>query len=127
MNVSVGIDLGTTFSAVAYVDPKSQLPKIIPNREGRNLTPSVIQFLNGEEIFGSEAEDAYNAGEEDCAATFKRGMGEDQPYCYIGGKPYTSEELSAKLLRHLKEDAETFLGDVVKEAVITVPAYFFFL
>ena len=125
MNVSVGIDLGTTFSAVAYVDPKSQLPKIIPNREGRNLTPSVIQFLNGEEIFGSEAEDAYNAGEEDCAATFKRGMGEDQPYCYIGGKPYTSEELSAKLLRHLKEDAETFLGDVVKEAVITVPAYFF--
>ena len=125
MSVSVGIDLGTTYSAVAYLDPKSQRPTIVPNREGRSLTPSAILFLDGEEIFGSEAEDAFNAGEKDCAATFKRGMGEDRPYCYIDGKPYTSEELSAKLLRRLKEDAETALGDAVKDAVITVPAYFF--
>lgn len=125
MSVSVGIDLGTTFSAVAYIDPKTKLPQIIPNGEGSKLTPSVIQFLDGEVIFGSEAEDAYNAGEEDCVATFKREMGETKPYCYIGGKPYTSEDLSAMLLRHLKEDAEAALGDTIRDAVITVPAYFY--
>ncbi len=125
MSVSVGIDLGTTFSAVAYIDPKTKLPQIIPNGEGSKLTPSVIQFLDGEVIFGGEAEDAYNAGEEDCVATFKREMGETKPYCYIGGKPYTSEDLSAMLLRHLKEEAEATLGDTIKEAVITVPAYFY--
>jgi len=117
MSISVGIDLGTTFSAVAYIDPKTKLPQIIPNSEGSKLTPSVIQFLDEDVIFGSEAEDAYNAGEDDCVATFKREMGEDKPYCYISGKPYTSEDLSALLLRHLKEDAEAFLGDTVKDAV----------
>lgn len=125
MSISVGIDLGTTFSAVAYIDPKTKLPQIIPNSEGSKLTPSVIQFLDGEVIFGSEAEDAYNAGEEDCVATFKREMGVDKPFCYLGGKPYTSEDLSAMLLRHLKEEAEATIGDTIKEAVITVPAYFF--
>jgi len=125
MSTSVGIDLGTTFSAVAYIDPKSKLPQIIPNSEGSKLTPSVIQFLDGEIIFGSEAEDAYNAGEEDCVATFKREMGEKKPYCYIDGKPYTSEDLSALLLRHLKEEAEAAISDTIKDAVITVPAYFY--
>lgn len=125
MSISVGIDLGTTFSAVAYIDPKTMLPQIIPNSEGSKLTPSVIQFLDGEVIFGSEAEDAYNAGEEDCAATFKREMGVDKPYCYLEGKPYTSEELSAMLLRHLKEEAEATIGDTIRDAVITVPAYFY--
>lgn len=125
MSISVGIDLGTTYSAVAFINPKTKLPQIIPNREGNKLTPSVIQFLDGEVIFGSEAEEAYNAGEEDCAATFKREMGEEKPYCYIDGKPYTSEDLSAMLLRHLKEDAEAYLGDTIKDAVITVPAYFY--
>lgn len=125
MSISVGIDLGTTFSAVAYIDPKSKLPQIIPNSEGNKLTPSVIQFLDGEVIFGSEAESAYNAGEEDCVATFKREMGEEKPYCYIDGKAYTSEDLSAMLLRHLKEDAEEAIGDSIKDAVITVPAYFY--
>ena len=57
MSISVGIDLGTTFSAVAYIDPKTKLPQIIPNSEGSKLTPSVIQFLDGDMIFGSEAED----------------------------------------------------------------------
>lgn len=125
MSTSVGIDLGTTFSAVAYIDPKSKLPQIIPNSEGSKLTPSAIQFLDGEIIFGSEAEDAYNAGEEDCVATFKREMGEEKPYCYIDGKPYTSEDLSALLLRHLKEEAEAAISDTIKDAVITVPAYFY--
>ena len=125
MGISVGIDLGTTFSAVAYIDPKSNLPQIIPNSEGKRITPSVIQFLDGEIIFGSEAEEAFNAGEPNCVATFKREMGSDEPYCYIEGKPYTSEKLSSLLLRHLKEDAEAALGEQIKDAVITVPAYFY--
>ena len=113
MSISVGIDLGTTFSAVAYIDPKSKSPQIIPNREGKKITPSVIQFLDGEIIFGSEAEDAYNAGEPNCVATFKREMGNDEPYCYIDGVPYTSEKLSSLLLRYLKENAEE--AAIVKE------------
>lgn len=125
MSISVGIDLGTTFSAVAYIDPKSKSPQIIPNREGKRITPSVIQFLDGDIIFGSEAEDAYNAGEPNCVATFKREMGNDEPYCYIDGVPCTSEKLSSLLLRYLKENAEEVLGDTIKDAVITVPAYFY--
>lgn len=85
MSISVGIDLGTTFSAVAYIDPKTKQPTIIPNGEGGRITPSVIQFLDGEMIFGSEAEEAMAAGESDCVATFKREMGSDDPYCYIDG------------------------------------------
>ena len=125
MGVSVGIDLGTTFSAVAYINPQTRLPQIIPNREGNRITPSIIQFYDGELIFGSEAEDAYNAGEPNCAASFKRGMGKDDIQCYIEGKPYTAEQLSTLLLRHLKEDAELALGDSIEDAVITVPAYFY--
>ena len=75
MPVSVGIDLGTTFSAVAMIDPQTKLPVIIPNHEGGKITPSVIQFRNGETVFGSEAESAFNAGEAGCVATFKRDMG----------------------------------------------------
>lgn len=125
MGVSVGIDLGTTFSAVAYINPKTKHPEIIPNSEGSRITPSVIQFHDGEMIFGSEAEGAMAAGESDCAATFKREMGNNVPYCYIDGTPYTSEQLSGFLLRHLKEDAEAVLGDTITDAVITVPAYFY--
>lgn len=125
MSVSVGIDLGTTFSAVAYINPKTKHPEIIPNSEGNRITPSVIQFFDGKMVFGSEAEDAMAAGEPDCAATFKREMGSDEPYCYIDGMPYTSEQLSGFLLRHLKEDAEAVLGDTITDAVITVPAYFY--
>lgn len=125
MGVSVGIDLGTTFSAVAYINPKTKHPEIIPNNEGNRITPSVIQFLNEEMIFGSEAEEAMAAGESDCVATFKREMGSDVPYCYVDGTPYTSEQLSGFLLRHLKEGAEAALGDTITDAVITVPAYFY--
>lgn len=125
MSISVGIDLGTTFSAVAYIDPKSKSPRIIPDREGRKITPSVIQFIDDEIIFGSEAEDAYSAGEPNCAATFKRSMGSDEAYCYIDDAAYTAEELSSLLLRYLKENAEATLGETIKDAVITVPAYFY--
>jgi molecular chaperone DnaK len=95
MAVSVGIDLGTTFSAVAYIDPQTKRPKIIPNSEGKNITPSVIQFRDGKTIFGSEAESAFNAGEPGCVATFKREMGKREIYCSIDGVSYTAEDLSA--------------------------------
>ena len=125
MAISVGIDLGTTFSAVAYIDPQTKLPKIIPNREGNKITPSVIQFVDGQTIFGSEAESAFAAGEPGCAATFKREMGRTETYCVIDGTSYTAEDLSSLLLRHLKEEAETQLDEAIKDAVITVPAYFY--
>lgn len=125
MAVSVGIDLGTTFSAVAIVDPQTKMPKIIPNGEGNKITPSIIQFINGKPVFGSEAESAFAASEPGCAATFKRGMGKAEVYCTIDGTSYTAEELSALLLRHLKEDAEAELGDTIADAVVTVPAYFY--
>ncbi len=125
MAVSVGIDLGTTFCAVAYVPQGSDRPVIIPNSEGKKITPSVIQFVKGKTIFGSEAESAHAVGEEGCAATFKRSMGSDEPYCYIGGKAYTAVDLSALLLKHLKDEAEAELGDTIQDAVITVPAYFY--
>jgi molecular chaperone DnaK len=121
----VGIDLGTTFSAVAVIDGKTGLPRIIPNREGNNITPSVIQFTGGGIVFGSEAKDAFDAGETNCVSTFKRSMGLDKAYCSIGGKDYTAEDLSALLLRKLKEDAEAVAGEAIEEAVITVPAYFY--
>ena len=127
MGLSVGIDLGTTYCAVAYVDPMTKRPKMIPNREGNKITPSVLQFLDGQIIYGSEAESAFSAGEPNCVATFKRDMGKDEPYCTIDGKEYTAEDLSAILLKHIKEDAQAQLGETIKEAVITVPAYFYSL
>ena len=125
MAVSVGIDLGTTFSAVAYIEPQTKLPKIIPNSEGNKITPSVIQFIDGKPVFGAEAESAFSASEPGCVATFKRCMGKAEIYCTIDGISYTAEDLSAMLLRHLKEEAESELGDTIQEAVITVPAYFY--
>ncbi len=125
MSVSVGIDLGTTYSAVAVMDSETMQPRLVPNREGDKITPSVIQFTEKGLIFGREAEDAFNAGEPDCAASFKRSMGRPEAYCVIDGKPYTAVELSALLLAHLKEAAEQELGDKIRDAVITVPAYFY--
>jgi len=130
MPVSVGIDLGTTFSAVASVNPQTGMPEIVRNGEGGKITPSIIQFLNGRPVFGSEAASAFAAGELDCVATFKRSMGKNETYCTIDGTPYTAEQLSTLLLKHLKADAEATLSDkigetvTIEDAVITVPAYF---
>lgn len=124
MPVSVGIDLGTTFSAVAVVNSQTGMPEIVLNGEGGKITPSIIQFFNGNPVFGSEAASAFAAGELDCVATFKRSMGENETYCTIDETPYTAEQLSTLLLKHLKADAEATLGDTIEEVVITVPAYF---
>lgn len=125
MSVSIGIDLGTTFSAVAIVDPQTQKPKIIPNCEGNKITPSIIQFRNGEVIFGSEAANAFSEGDVHCAVSFKRNMGTDDVCFAADDKYYNAEELSALLIAHLKSDAERILGEEISDAVITVPAYFY--
>lgn len=126
MGAFVGIDLGTTFSAVARINPKTKQAEIIPNEDGDKITPSVVQFLeDGSHICGWEAKEAFEDGAYGCASTFKRNMGTDEVCCYAYGKEYRAEELSAMLLAHLKKQAEDVLGEPVTDAVITVPAYFF--
>jgi len=125
MGVKIGIDLGTTFSAVAIFDEKAGKPKIVKNKYGNNITPSVIQFLdNGEIIVGNDAKEAFDEGDRGCVAAFKRGMGSEENFTYFNGKGYTSIDLSSLLLKVLKEDAEKALNEKIEEAVITVPAYF---
>jgi len=123
--VAIGIDLGTTYSAVAIVDPGSQQPRIIPNSAGDSITPSVIQYINGSFVFGREALSAFISAAPGCAAAFKRQMGSPEKIYQLGSESYSPQELSALLLRHLKEEAEANLGETITEAVITVPAYFY--
>ncbi|MBQ9082549.1 MAG: Hsp70 family protein [Clostridia bacterium] len=124
--MQIGIDLGTTYSLAAIFDEKTGQPKIIPDRNGNKITPSVIQILeNGEILVGWEAKEACEAGEYGCVSAFKRGMGKEEMYCTFYGKDYTSVELSAILLRYLKEEVEYVTGQTVDEAVVTVPAYFY--
>lgn len=131
MGVSVGIDLGTTFSAVAIIDKATNEPKIVLNEDGEKITPSVIQFQKNYNtsvvttVVGSEAKEAFDMGEDGCVSTFKRLMGTDKEYYRFDGKSYTSVDLSAILLKYLKDGAEHTLGDTIDEAVITVPAYFY--
>ena len=125
MGIKVGIDLGTTFSAVAMMNEKTGQPVIISNTSGEKITPSVIQFTeDGEIIVGDEAKDAYECGEYGCTSVFKRNMGKDVIHCSYYGKDYTPVDLSAILLRYLKEEAEAVTGQKIDEAVVTVPAYF---
>ena len=118
----VGIDLGTTNSLVAYFSQGG--PKIIPNRLGKHLTPSIVSVdEDGNVYVGETAKERMSLYPDSVASTFKRSMGSDREYV-LSGKKYRAEELSSLVLKALKEDAETFLGEPVTEAVISVPAYF---
>ncbi len=118
----VGIDLGTTNSLIAYYTDEG--PKIIPNRLGENLTPSVVSIDEEENVYvGKTARERMRLYPQSSAAVFKRDMGSDKKY-ELSGKEFTAEELSSFVLRSLKEDAEAFLGEEIEEAVISVPAYF---
>lgn len=118
----IGIDLGTTNSLVAYYTEEG--PKIIPNRLGDNLTPSVVSIdEEGNVYVGKTARERMRLHESTSAAVFKRDMGSDKKYS-LSGRDFTAEELSSFVLRSLKEDAEAYLGEEVEEAVISVPAYF---
>ena len=118
----VGIDLGTTNSLVACYTEDG--PKIIPNRLGKNLTPSVVSVdEEGNVYVGETALERMSLYPDSVALAFKRSMGSEREY-WLSGKKYRPEELSGLVLRALKEDAETYLGEPVTEAVISVPAYF---
>ncbi len=118
----VGIDLGTTNSLVAYFSEEG--PKIIPNRLGKNLTPSIVSIDEDEQVYvGETARERMLLYPDSAAAVFKRDMGSDRKYQLLH-KQFRPEELSALVLKALKEDAEAYLGEEVTEAVISVPAYF---
>ena len=118
----IGIDLGTTNSLVAYFTEEG--PKIIPNRLGKNLTPSVISIDEEEQVYvGELAVERMLLYPESAASVFKRDMGSKKQFKLLH-KTFLAEELSALVLRALKEDAESYLKEEVTEAVISVPAYF---
>ena len=118
----IGIDLGTTNSLVAYYTDEGQ--KVIPNRLGKNLTPSVVSIDEDENVYvGETAQERLRLYPDTSASVFKRDMGSDKKF-KLGDKEFTAEELSSFVLRSLKEDAEHYLGEPVEEAVISVPAYF---
>ncbi|WP_255511217.1 Hsp70 family protein [Kribbella pratensis] len=120
----VGIDLGTTFSAVAVVD-RSGRPEIVPNREGQRITPSVVFFQGDAALVGAVAKRSAAVAPLDTVQFVKRAMGDPAwRFETSSGLQFRPEEISAVILRRLKEDAEEFLGEQVTDAVITVPAYF---
>ena len=122
MSKIIGIDLGTTNSCVAIMEGGNVT--IIPNSEGARTTPSVVNIKdNGEVVVGEIAKRQAVTNPTSTVSSIKTHMGSDYKV-EIFGKKYTPQEISAKILQKLKKDAEAYLGEEVKEAVITVPAYF---
>lgn len=121
MDTIIGIDLGTTNSLCAVF--KDGKPILIPNSQGEFLTPSAVGLVDEKVIVGAAAKDLKVNKPQQAALHFKRNMGTDSDF-KIGKKVFNAPELSAVVLKTLKEDAEKFLGHEVKDAVITVPAYF---
>jgi molecular chaperone DnaK (HSP70) len=119
----VGIDLGTTNSAVAHRNTYGR-PEVIANRDGQNITPSVVYFGSDPPVVGQEAKEWARLGNAEIASFFKPHMGNPLFQLEFHGKTYSAADLSTLVLRRLKEDAEARLGDRVDRAVITVPAYF---
>ncbi|MDP2313014.1 MAG: Hsp70 family protein [Pseudomonadota bacterium] len=120
---AVGIDLGTTFSAIAHVN-KYGVPEILHNAEGERITPSVVLFEGEEVIIGTYAKQSAVAYPEQVVEFIKRHMGDDDFTFEYRGEVYTPERLSGFILAKLKHDAELRLGHRIDQAVITVPAYF---
>ncbi|MGM9981800.1 MAG: molecular chaperone DnaK, partial [Limosilactobacillus sp.] len=120
-NKIIGIDLGTTNSAVAVMEGNE--PKIITNPEGSRTTPSVVSFKNGETQVGEVAK-RQAITNPNTISSIKSHMGEAGYTVEVDGKKYTPQEISAMILQYLKKYAEDYIGDTVDKAVITVPAYF---
>ncbi len=121
MSKIIGIDLGTTNSCVAVLEGGE--PKVIANTEGNRTTPSVVAFKGDEELVGEVAKRQAVTNVKNTISSIKRKMGTSEKV-EAGGKKWTPEEISAKILGKLKKDAESYLGEKVTKAVITVPAYF---
>ena len=124
MGKYIGIDLGTTFSCMAYINESGQ-PEMIPNSEGENTTPSAVLFDGDSTIVGREAKSQSLFEPQNFEQFVKRHMGErDYLFTTKDGDKYSPEAISAIILAKMKSDAESYLGDTVDGAVITVPAYF---
>ena len=121
MSKIIGIDLGTTNSCVAILEGGE--PMVIANAEGNRTTPSVVAFKGDEELVGEVAKRQAVTNVKNTISSIKRKMGTSEKV-EAGGKKWTPEEISAKILGKLKKDAESYLGEKVTKAVITVPAYF---
>ena len=122
MSKTIGIDLGTTNSCVAVIEGGE--PVVIANAEGARTTPSIVAFSkNGERLVGQVAKRQAITNPERTVTSIKREMGSSYKVS-IDGKNFSPEEISAMILQKLKADAESYLGDKVTQAVITVPAYF---
>ncbi|MBO0840294.1 MAG: molecular chaperone DnaK, partial [Sciscionella sp.] len=120
---AVGIDLGTTNSVVAVLEGGE--PTVIANSEGSRTTPSIVAFAkNGEVLVGQSAKNQAVTNVDRTIRSVKRHMGSDWKTPDIDGKAYTAQEISARVLQKLKRDAESYLGETITDAVITVPAYF---
>lgn len=125
MGIRIGIDLGTTYSAVARIDPARGRAVIIPNKYGHAVTPSVVAITeDGEELFGEDAKERQELGEPGTASFFKRVMGVPGFRLDLSGRTCTPVDLSAMLLKGLVKQAEMVSGEHVEAAVVTVPAYF---
>jgi molecular chaperone DnaK len=123
MPKAVGIDLGTTNSVVSVLEAGE--PTVIPNAEGARTTPSVVGFSKSDEVLVGEVAKRQSITNPDrTIRSVKRHMGENNWSVDIDGKKYNPQEISARILQKLKRDAESYLGDTVTQAVITVPAYF---
>ncbi|MDO5309908.1 MAG: Hsp70 family protein [Planctomycetia bacterium] len=119
-----GIDLGTTYSCISYVDEYGKAI-IIPNRDGERTTPSVVCFENGCASVGSVAKECAPMEPENVCACIKRQMGNDEYIAQYCGVEYTPEEISSFILRKLVQDASDYLNEEIHNVVITCPAYFF--
>lgn len=120
----VGIDLGTTYSAMASINELGR-PEILVNREGERITPSVVLFQGDLTQVGSQARRSAPTAPDDVVQLVKRQIGNpDWRFTSNTGADYTAEQVSAIILKRLKEDAEVVLGEAVTDAVVTVPAYF---
>ena len=122
MGKIIGIDLGTTNSCVAVMEGGQ--PVVIANAEGFRTTPSIVAFTkNGDRLIGEPAKRQAVTNPDNTVFSIKRHMGTDYTV-KINGKKFTPPEISAMILKKLKTDAESYLGEPVTDAVITVPAYF---
>ena len=123
MSRAVGIDLGTTNSVVSVLEGGE--PTVIANAEGARTTPSIVAFAkNGEVLVGEVAKRQAVTNVDRTIRSVKRHMGTSWKSPDIDGKTYTAQEISARVLGKLKRDAESYLGETITDAVITVPAYF---
>ncbi len=119
-----GIDLGTTYSCISYVDDYGKV-QVIPNERNQRTTPSVVWFKENSVVVGEEAKEATSICPNDVCQFVKRSMGDSSFYASYSGESRSPEEISSFILKKLAKDASAALGEEVKDVVITCPAYFF--